>query len=213
MNTCGRLTIGALLLTVLAVGLISPPSAAACDFEPPPPPETALDDAAAVFAGEVVTIEPVDDDPGEQYLAVTFEVDRAWKGVDSSPVVVETHQDEGVCGYPFIIGDSYLVYAHSEGTPLTTSLYHRTAPLEQADEDLDVLGSGSEVSGQNGTVTGADDDEFNPGILILVAVIISIIVATVMLLRQSKPGLSEFKDTGDDYDAGEDDPAGRRGSE
>jgi hypothetical protein len=197
------------VLAGLVIFVTSPSTTVACDFEPPPPPEQALDEATAVFAGEVRSIEQVDDDPGQQYIAATFDVDRSWKGVESSPVVVETHQDEATCGFPFEEGGTYIVYAYSEGTPLTTALYHRTNLLERADEDLDVLGSGTEVAEQNGD-PAANDDDFNPGILVLVAVIISIIVATIMLLRQSKPGLPDNYDDGDDYDAGEDDPADHR---
>jgi hypothetical protein len=177
--------------------LITATPAVACDFDAPPPPQEALDEAAAVFSGEVIEIEPVDDDPSEQYLAVTFDVHRVWKGVERSPVMVETHRDEATCGYPFEVGESYLVYAHSNGSPLTTALYHRTRPLERANEDLEALGSGTEVA--ESAPNDGDDavGEFNIGILILVLVIISMIVATVMLLRQSKPGLPE-DDGGDD---------------
>jgi hypothetical protein len=196
---------GFILATFGMVLTASP--ARACDFEEPPPPQEALNAATAVFSGEVIEIEPVEDDPSGQYLAVTFEVDRVWKGVESSPVTVETHQDEGVCGYPFVVGESYLVYAHSNRSPLTTALYHRTTHIDQAEEDLDVLGSGTEI-----TATGTDSEdgameEFNVGILVLVVVIVSMIVATIMLLRQSKPGLP---DDYDDHDAGDDDPAIRR---
>ncbi len=199
MGVCARIVTTALILAVGATFISSPDDAHACDFPEPPPPETALDDAAAVFSGEVISIEQVDDDPGQQYIAATIDVDRSWKGVDSSPVVVETHQDEATCGFPFEEGESYLVYAYSEGTPLTTALYHRTRLLERADEDLDALGTGTEVTDQADEPANGDDD-FNPGILILAAVIVSIIVATVMLLRQSKPGLSDFEDAGDDDD-------------
>jgi hypothetical protein len=205
MRGFGRITLVASLILASLLATASP--AVACDFEEPPPPQEALDEATAVFAGEVIEVESVTDDPGGNYLAATFLVHRAWKGIDDSPVVVETHQDEAACGYPFEVGESYLVYAHSEGSPLTTTLYRRTTPLDLADEDLDALGSGTGIVTQAEDGGGAADDEFNPGLLILAAVILSIIVATIMLLRQSRPGLP---DNYDDYDAGEDDPSGTR---
>ncbi len=203
MRGFARITL--IVSMMLAALLAAAPPAVACDFEPPPPPQEALDEATAVFSGDVTSVEPVDDDPSEQYLAVSFAVDRAWKGVDSSPVVVETHQDEGICGFPFEEGASYIVYAHSDGTPLTTALYHRTALLERADEDLDALGEGVSVEA---ATNEANADEFNTGLLILGAVIISIIAATIMLLQQSKPGMPEDYDNGDD--AEEDDSASDR---
>jgi hypothetical protein len=204
MRGFGRITLVA--AAALAVAFFSAPGpAAACDFPAYPPPQEALEEATAVFSGEVVSIDPVDDDPGEQYIAATFAVDRAWKGVESSPVIVETHQDEGVCGFPFEVGETYIVYAHSNGSPLTTALYHRTQLLERAGEDLDALGEGTEIAPQAENGATDDDDEFNLGILVLAVVIISIITATIMLLRQSKPGLP---DNYDDIEAGEDDPAG-----
>ena len=204
---------GAIAILIAIAGLVhfaNPDRAAACDFEEPPPPQEALEDATAVFSGEVRSIEPVDDDPGNQFIAATIDVDRAWKGIDSTPVVVETHQDQATCGFPFEEGESYIVYARAEGTPLTTALYHRTQLLERADEDLEVLGEGTEVS-EEAAAQNESVDEFNVGILILVAVVISIIVATVMLLRQSKPGLPEDYGDDDDFEgAGDDDPEPRR---
>jgi hypothetical protein len=208
MRGFGRIALVASMVLAALLATTSP--AVACDFEEPPPPQEALTEATAVFAGEVVAVEPVDDDPGGQYIAVTVEVERAWKGVELSPVVVETHHDEATCGFPFEVGESYIVYAYSEGTPLTTALYHRTRLLEQADEDLQALGSGTEVDAQTEGEESMGDETFNPGLLILGAVIISIIVATVMLLRQSKPGLPDNYDVDDDDDAGTDDPADRR---
>lgn len=174
----------------------NPAPVSACDFDAPPPPQEALDDANAVFTGEVMSIEPVDDDPGEQYIAATIEVERTWKGVDSTPVIVETHQHEATCGFPFEEGESYIVYAYSDGTPLTTALYHRTQLLERADEDLEELGEGAEV--ESAPSDTGEDEEFNLGILVLLVVILSIITATIMLLRQSKPGLPENLDDPDD---------------
>jgi hypothetical protein len=162
-----------------------------------------------VFAGEVVSIEPVDDDPSEQFDAVTFAVDRSWKGVESSPVTIETHQDEATCGYPFEQGESYLVYAYGGDAFMTTALYHRTTSLDRADEDLEVLGEGTEVTAQAEDGTDADEG-FNLGIAILLIVIISIILATIMLLRQSKPGLPDNYDSGEDEEIVDDESEDRR---
>ena len=180
------------LITLVIWGGLSPESAYACDFEEPPPPEEALDEAAAVFSGQVTGIAPVDDDPSEQFEAVTFHVDRAWKGVEQSPVTVETHQDEATRGYPFEDGESYLVYAYGGETFLTTALYHRTTLLERADEDLDVLGQGSEVTAQaepDDTVSDA-----GPFVFLLVLILVSIMVAIVLVLRRARVGMDDEDD-------------------
>lgn len=187
---------GAIAIFITIAGFAwfaTPDRAAACDFEEPPPPQEALEDATAVFTGEVQSIEEVGDDPDDQYIEATIEVDRAWKGIDTSPVIVETHQHEATCGFPFEEGESYLVYAYDEGTPFTTALYHRTRHLERADEDLEALGEGTAVDGTTGT---DGNGEFNVGILVLAVVIGSIIIATMMLFWQSKPGLPETYDAG-----------------
>jgi hypothetical protein len=60
-------------------------------------------------------------------LSVTFEVERAWKGVSSRVLLVGG--SIGSCGYPFEMGREYLVFA--VGTPGGLGAYycHRTAPM------------------------------------------------------------------------------------
>jgi hypothetical protein len=191
MNTTTRLLCVTLAIGIVAMMLASPAPATACDFPDPPAPETALDEANAVFSGELVSIESAANDPSGQYVSATFEVERAWKGIDASPVSVETHGDAATCGFPFEKGRSYLVYAQSDGSPLTTSQYQPTKPLENAGDDLDVLGDGVLVEAQADEGNDPADEGFNPGVVILLIVILSIIVATVMLVRQSKPGFPD----------------------
>lgn len=142
-STCTRRRHGFLALIVGAIlaGLIAwpAPSAHACDFEAPPPPEEALEEADAVFSGEVESIE----DAGDRNLAVTFEVDQVWKGTGDATVSVHTEPSEAECGFEFEEDESYLVYAHERSSGLGTSLYHRTSELDRADEDLEALGQGA----------------------------------------------------------------------
>lgn len=142
-STCTRRRHGFLALIVGAIlaGLIAwpAPSAHACDFEAPPPPEEALEEADAVFSGEVESIEDADD----RDLEATFEVDQVWKGTGNATVSVRTEPNEAECGFNFEVGESYLVYAHERSSGLGTSLYHRTSELDRADEDLEALGQGA----------------------------------------------------------------------
>jgi len=71
--------------------------------------------AAAVFLGEVVVIDP-DPEKGKAWFTsdtVTFQVEAGWKGVSTRHIRVVTGDDEGACGFPFVKGETYLVYAFS----------------------------------------------------------------------------------------------------
>jgi hypothetical protein len=43
-----------------------------------------------------------------------FEVEKLYKGALSSEVAVLTGNGHGDCGYPFVVGERYLVYAYGE---------------------------------------------------------------------------------------------------
>ncbi len=119
----------------------------ACSCAPPPPPKESLEAASAVFSGKVLKIE----DAGEFERAVTLEVKSIWKGVAAKTVTIRTASDGAICGYSFVKGKSYLVYAREikqgEGDEaeklLTTNICSRTTPLEAAEEDLKALGAGT----------------------------------------------------------------------
>ncbi len=75
---------------------------------------------------------------------IVFEVDRAWKGVTTSSVTIWTGYSTGnSSGYPFELGDYYLVYAnHAYGDPdkyLLTSLCSRTLAHPNNSEDISYL--------------------------------------------------------------------------
>src|SRR5260221_7184410 len=139
------------LLYVIGILCFNPQAATASCIEPGDP-QTELRNSAAVFSGTVVYISsanglwmdsvtralmslgfhPVDFYeklfPGRR---IVFEVDRSWKGVDTTSVMIRTGYNTGnSSAYPFEIGNYYLVYAsRAYGIPekyLLTSLCHRT---------------------------------------------------------------------------------------
>ena len=57
-----------------------------------------------------------------------------------------TSRMEASCGYPFEMGQSYLVYAFGLESSLETHLCTRNQPLAAAAEDLSGLGEGIEPS-------------------------------------------------------------------
>jgi len=108
--------------------------------------EVARDYARAdvVFTGTVLDISPaprMENPPrllGPRVLAVTLSAYSVYKGgALTNPVLyVDTIW---ACAYPFVAGESYLVYAWSEHrfkNELTTTTCVRTMPFEQAKSDL-----------------------------------------------------------------------------
>jgi hypothetical protein len=114
----------------------------ACSCAPPPEPKKALEQAKAVFLGEVTKIEE-----DGQNRTVTVKVERWWKGGDTAEVTVSTAKDGAACGYGFQKGMKYLVYATGgeKDKPLRASLCSRTRPSEAAEKagDFKELGEGA----------------------------------------------------------------------
>ena len=103
-------------------------------------PQEGLSSSHAVFSGEVTAIEKNESTPFGG-LEVTIRVKEVWKGEMTEEVRVHTAGSSAACGYSFAKGTKYLVYATSDDAdPLRVSLCSRTAPLDDAKEDLDFLG-------------------------------------------------------------------------
>jgi hypothetical protein len=127
-------------------------SARACSCLPPPPPKEALAKAEAVFSGTVESVERSSNKSthdGKEYIherfKVTVRVAESWKGTNAAALVVYTELNGAICGYNFVKGSSYLIYAHgggASGKDLLVSLCSRTRPLSGAKEDLQAFGTG-----------------------------------------------------------------------
>ena len=78
---------------------------------------------------------------------VTMEVFRFWKGVSQNQLSLYTASGgEASCGFDFKDGEEYLVYANDSDGDLYVSLCSRTASLALAQEDLNVLGAGTQIA-------------------------------------------------------------------
>lgn len=142
------------LFLVGSVGLwfaLVAPVALACTCVPLPQPEQAFSEATLVFSGTVVGFS--DADSTDFMMFVNFEVRRVWKGPANGHQEVQTAGYEGVpntaaCGYPFQVGETYLVYAHAYGPDgeIEASTCTRTRLVADASEDLAFLGEGTTVS-------------------------------------------------------------------
>ena len=144
-------------LAVLLAALLSAPArpAWACSCVPPQGPAVALNDAAAVFSGTVTGITDrgsfnwmdrvrqfLGQPPQSAFMAsrlVTLSVADSWKGVTETPVSVGTTGSSASCGYDFVLGGQYVVYAYADGGQLLTNICLRTVELSQAATDLSYL--------------------------------------------------------------------------
>jgi|GEM_PF-3400137 len=64
-------------------------------------------------------------------VSVSFNVQSSWKGVTTTTTAIFTGNG-GDCGYPFKVGNQYLVYAHNFYSDLATGICSRTIPASAA---------------------------------------------------------------------------------
>jgi hypothetical protein len=103
-------------------------------------PSEGLSSSEAVFTGEVIDVQP---NEATRFggLEVTLRVKEVWKGAIEEEVKVHTAGSGAACGYGFAKGLTYLVYVvRDDADPMRVSLCSRTAPIEDAKEDLAFLG-------------------------------------------------------------------------
>jgi hypothetical protein len=94
----------------------------------------------AVFSGRVLEITK---QPQNFYVSVRLLVVDSWKGNLSKEITITTGLGNGDCGYPFEVGESYLIYANgSDENKLSTGICHRTNNLLENSQDLKILGKG-----------------------------------------------------------------------
>ena len=114
-------------------------------------------DASVVFAGVATEISsvPAETQPSEgnrspAELLIHFTAEKYYRDNLGAEVQVSTGFGGGDCGYPFRIGERYLVYAQidKERHRLTTSICMLTKPLAEAKQDLDYVSSlSTEIDG------------------------------------------------------------------
>lgn len=116
-----------------ALLLVAPASALACSCTNNLTLEQEFGYAAGVFSGRVISVDPVPNDP--YTVLVTLDPITRWKGPLEGPQVVATPADEAICGYPFLVGEEYLVFwTYANAGPYYphvpyTHLCSKTSPL------------------------------------------------------------------------------------
>jgi|GEM_PF-2015140 len=98
------------------------------------PIDQALYKSTAVFIGEVVAIE----NAGSQ-LNIKFDVLTSYKGItEKAFIIVKTSRDASACGFPFNVGERYLVFTYGKDA-FYTSICTKTQPLSKAIDLLEAL--------------------------------------------------------------------------
>lgn len=124
----------------LALVTLLPRPASACSCVETSP-QAAFDTHGAVFEGRVVETTPAEDPAGVMH--VVLEVVQQWKGVDSERVELTTPAMGSMCGVTFEPETSWLIYADvGSGGELSTDICQRTRRIEDAEEDIALLGAG-----------------------------------------------------------------------
>lgn len=177
------------LFTFSITLFVLPTNSFACSCVPPESPEKELVRSTAVFSGKVIDIQDrsanfpakSDADP----LLVRFEVDKTWKGVTQSQVLVSTAGEYTSCGFEFTENNEYLVYAMEVDGELNVTLCSRTSLLSSATEDIKVLSTGEEPTESVDLATKAEDTlgetEFNSGLKLLIFGAVILVIAIVFI--------------------------------
>lgn len=148
--------------TATLVLLALPAAAEACTCVGPRDPKAAASNASVVFAGRVASSRIVKGRFGPDRV-ITFAVERVWKGERQPQLTVSTAADEGMCGYPFEEGRTYLVFAaRDERGRLGTSLCSGSSLLSRAIRDAAALGTGEPVGDDPGAPPAAPPRRARP---------------------------------------------------
>ncbi|WP_436238985.1 hypothetical protein [Paenibacillus sp. LjRoot153] len=144
----------AVVFILIVMSLVLPSKSYACSCalqtDLQTDPIKAVEQSKAVFSGKVLAIEPkVLDINGilDHKIAVHFDVEKSWKGMNQTQAIVLTNLGEPSCGYTFQQGETYLVFAYDydfKENMLQTSSCSLTKKLTTATLELSKMGQGVE---------------------------------------------------------------------
>ncbi len=150
-----RFTFAGLVGATVLVGVLwllwTPGPVYACSCVGPGLPSEEMESSDAVFAGRVFLAENYYDPlrgrfvTSSNHATIGFEVSAVWKGTVHENMYIITGSDEAACGFKFVEGEEYIVYAygsHYDDRGYSTGICTRTALLGHAQRDLNDLGQG-----------------------------------------------------------------------
>ncbi|WP_158602137.1 hypothetical protein [Cohnella endophytica] len=132
-----------------------------------------LERSTVVFEGKVIKKGKTRQSQFGGLREYTFDVDKAWKGVQSSKVTIYSYDgSEASCGLQFNKGQSYLVYSYlDKDNSLQTNYCSGNIPISQAGDEINQLGLGTTVN-KNAEI----QTESNQGPSYIVVVSVGIII-------------------------------------
>jgi hypothetical protein len=128
------------------LGLMAPiAQACKCALEPLSV-RRSLQSSTMVFRGKVLSVETVENG-AMKFRRVKFVLKRLWKGSEQPYVAIATGMGNGDCGYQFIKGKEYLVYASGTDRNLETQDCTRTKLWPGVTHrELRQLGKGKDIA-------------------------------------------------------------------
>jgi hypothetical protein len=104
-----------------------------------------LERSTVVFEGKVIKKGNTSKFEFGELREYIFDVDRAWKGVQSREITIYSYNgDGGSCGFQFDEGRSYLVYSYlDKDNLLQTNFCSGNIPISQAGDEINQLGLGT----------------------------------------------------------------------
>ena len=132
-----RTSYPAFLAGLILIGLAMS-DAQACSCGPNGTVQEEFAGSSAVFRGTVLQVATSDADAFYS-RNVTFQVSQVWKGPAESLATIRTSDNSAACGYPFAVGQEYVVYVEPGSS---VWLCTRTRLRSDAAADLAALGAG-----------------------------------------------------------------------
>lgn len=147
------------IVGIVLVCLVTCSRSEACSCIAPGPPCASYWQTDAVFSGKVTAISELSrvkdtQAPWPSMRRVTIAIESAFRGVEGKSVELLTGMGGGDCGYNFVPGERYLVYAHRSQRGLIATICSRTRLLKDAAEDLAYIrnlppaGTGATIKGK-----------------------------------------------------------------
>ena len=130
------------LLTLMFFLKFCQMDALGCDCDGSSTLEAHLAGSTRVFIARVISVEPNVRKSGQtvyQELFVKLKIDTVFKGPLTGYIKIRTKATIASCGYPFLKGRTYVIYAFTDHGIENVSYCSKTQPIEDAYEDISKL--------------------------------------------------------------------------
>lgn len=177
----------AISILISSSALLFPAPAAACSCVDPGSVEESQVRSDAIFEGTVTSVKSSTgllSSSSAKAVKASFQVNEVWKGLVTPTIEIITTGGSDSCGYEFVEGERYLVYATATGKALEVNLCSKTVLHSKADEQFIALGSGS-LPPQPSLEEQLTNDAFTRNLIIILSVIVAASSA-ILLYRRNK---------------------------